>query len=164
MKPTVVRPRKAESLCEELDAIRRQITERAYEIFKGRGGIIGRALDDWVAAERQTVWQPPIEMFEKGGAIVIEAALAGVEPRDLDIQVTPDSLLIKSQTEHVHTEATKGIVHICEFQPGRLFRMIQFPKPIDPDAVTAEYRQGLLRLTAAVAAEKEATKVEVQAA
>jgi HSP20 family protein len=164
MKSTVLRPRRAESLFDELEAMRRQIMARAYDIFKGRGGASGHELDDWVAAERQTVWTPAVEMFEKGGAIVVEAALAGVEPRDLDIQVTPDTLLIKSEIEHVHTGETKGVVHLCEFQPGRLFRLIRFPKRIDPDAVKAEYRQGLLRLTAAVAVEKPATTVEVQAA
>ncbi|MBI2833320.1 MAG: Hsp20/alpha crystallin family protein [Acidobacteria bacterium] len=54
-------------------------------------------------------------------------------------------------------------MHLCEFRPGQLFRGIKLPAPIDPDAVKAECRDGLLRVTAAMAAQL-ARKVDVQAA
>ena len=55
-------------------------------------------------------------------------------------------------------------MHVCEFQPGPLFRAITFPAPIDPEAVKAEYRDGLLRVTAPSAAEQQAKKVDAPAA
>jgi HSP20 family protein len=163
MKLTPLKTRRVETIVKELDEIQRRITQRAYEIFKDRGTRVGAALDDWLTAERQTVWKPAIEVCKRDAAFVIQAAVAGVEPRQLDIQVTPETLLIKAETAHSHPES-KGIVHVCEFEPGQLFRLIRLPEPIDPEAVKAEYRNGLLRVTAAVAARKPARKVEVQAA
>lgn len=163
MKFTALKTTRAERLIDELDRIQKQVRERAYEIFKHRGEAIGAALDDWLAAERQTVWKPAIEICEAGNQVVVEAAVAGVEPRDLDIQITSDTLLIRAKTLHSHTEK-KGKVHVCEFQAGELFRLIKWPAPIDVDAVKAEHRHGLLRITADVAVGRQAKKVEVQAA
>ena len=160
---TLLKTRTAETLLQEIEQIQKRITERAYDLFRNRGAALGTALNDWVAAERQTIWKPPVEVCQKDNQCVIEAALAGVEPRQLDIQVSRDTLLIKADTPHTHPE-TKGIVHVCEFQPGQLFRAITLPVPIDPEAVKAEYRDGLLRVTAALAAKPQAKKVDVHAA
>ena len=157
----VLTTRKGETLLGEIDQMQKRITEQAYELFRSRGAAMGKALNDWLAAERQTVWKPAVEVCEKDDRFVVEAALAGVEPQQLDIQVTRDTLLIKADIRHSHPKA-KGIVHVCEFQPGQLFRAITFPSPVDPDAVKAEYRDGLLRVTAATAA-PHAKKVDVQA-
>jgi HSP20 family protein len=162
-KFTLLKTRKAETLLDEIEQIQKRVTERAYDLFRRRGAALGAALNDWLSAERQTIWKPPVEVCQKDNQFVIEAALAGVEPRQLDIQVTRDTLLIKADTPHLHPE-TKGVVHVCEFQPGQLFRAIKFPAPIDPEAVKAEYRDGLLRVTATIAAEQQAMKVDVQAA
>ncbi len=163
MKFTVLKTRRVETLREELDHLQHRITERAYDIFRSRGRPIGAALDDWLTAEKQTVWKPAIEVSQHDGALVIEVAVAGVEPRELGIQVTADSVLIKADITHGHG-AAKGTVHVCEFQPGQLFRLINLPAPIDPDGVKAEYRNGLLRLTAPVAVARPAKTVAVTAA
>ena len=163
MKFTALKTRRAERLVDEVERLQRQITERAYEMFRTRGALLGAALDDWLAAERQTIWKPAIELCQKDNTFVIEAAVAGVDPRELDIQVTPDTVLIKADTTHAHAEK-KGTVHVCEFEPGPLFRLVHLPATIDPNGVKAEYRNGLLRITAAIAAAKRAKTVEVQAA
>lgn len=162
-KFTPLKSRKVETLLSEIEQVQKRISERAYDMFRNRGAAWGAALSDWLAAERQTVWRPPVEVCQKDNQFVVEAALAGVEPRHLDIQATRDALLIKADTRHTHPE-TKGVVHVCEFHPGQLFRAITFPAPIDPDTVKAEYRDGLLRVTAVIAAEQQAKKVDVQAA
>lgn len=162
-KFTALKIRRAETFLHEIEQVQKRVTNRAYEIFHDRGAAWGAALNDWLAAERQAVWKPPIEVCQKDNLFVVEAALAGLEPRQLDIQVTHDTLLIKADIAHAHPE-TKGIVHVCEFQPGQLFRAIKLPAPIDPDSVKAEYRDGLLRVTATIAAEQRGKKVDVQAA
>jgi HSP20 family protein len=163
MKWTNLPARKVTTLLDEFEAMHKRITERAFEIFRDRGARVGAALDDWLTAERQTVWKPAIEVYERDRQIFIEAAVAGVEPRQLDIQATPTSLLIKADLTHTHTP-DKGTVHVCEFQSGHLFRLVPLPAEIDPNAVKAEYRNGLLRVSAAIAAEQRAKKVEIRAA
>ena len=163
MKFTALKTRRAEKLVDEVERLQKRITERAFQMFRQRGAQLGAALDDWLAAEKQTIWKPAIEICQKDNALIVEAAVAGVEPRDLDIQVTPDTVLIKADTTHAHA-GKPGTVHVCEFEPGPLFRLVHLPAPIDPDGVKAEYRNGLLRITAAIAVAKRVKTVEVKAA
>jgi HSP20 family protein len=159
-KGTQLQPTKVESIIEEMEGIQDRIMKRAYDLFLNRGGFFGRDLDDWLEAEAELTGKPAVELNEKGGEFVVQSALAGVEPKDLDIRVTPLELLIEAETKHEHSEE-KGTVHLCEFRSGKLLRCIQFPKQIDPDKVKAEFREGILRVSAAIAKEEQQRKVQV---
>ena len=154
--------RKADTIFGELDRLHRTISQRAYELFKNQSAGWGTALNDWLNAERELVWKPAIELRQKDNQFEVLAATAGVDPKDLDIQVTPDALLIKAKIDHEHT-SNKGTVHVCEFSSGSLFRSVHFPEKIDPGSVKTEYKNGMLRLTAAIAKTRP-TKVEIKAA
>jgi HSP20 family protein len=153
--------KRTETILDELEGLHQAISRRAYDIFRRRGTLWGGSLSDWVAAEHELVWKPAVEVRQKEDQFEVLAALPGVEARALDVQVTPEDLLIKAEIAHGHTP-DKGIVHLCEFDRGRLFRSIHFPERIDPDSVRTEYRNGMLRLTAAIA--RRSRKVEIQAA
>ena len=153
---------KAESILDNISRLHDDISRRAYNFFRGHDGEFPGPLEDWFRAEKELVWSPPIELRQKDGAFEIEASIAGVDPGDLDVQVTPEDILIKGKTEHRH-EAQEGTVHVSEFQSGQLFRSIHLPERIDPDSVKAEQRNGLLRLTATIAT-PAAKKVEVRVA
>ena len=139
-----------EQLVAEVEKVRTRVRETAHALFQKRDGRIGSAFDDWLMAERDTVWRPAIEMSQHDGEIVVEAALAGLEPTEIDVQVTPDALVIAADRRHAHTK-TKGTIHVCEFASGRLFRSIPLPAPIDPHDVKARYHNGLLTVTATLA-------------
>jgi len=148
-----------ESVIDAIETVRHQVAERAFELFKRRGGALGRALDDWLTAERETVWKPPVEVVEKDGEFLIEAALAGIAPKDLDVQVTPNALVIQGSGAHRHRPGE--VVHTCEFRPGALFRAVEFPRRIDTDRVRADYQNGLLRVWAREADDAESRRVKV---
>ena len=156
-----IRFRTVDSVLDEIEAVQRRIAERALKLFRERGGAVGHAIEDWVKAERQTIWRPALEVVRTKGAFVVEAAVAGVDPKRLDVQVTPTQLLLRADVHHSDREQ-EGEVIVCEFVNGPLFRSYTFPEPVDPARVSAEYRNGLLRLTAPLAS--PATKVDVQAA
>ena len=154
--------KKTESIFDELKNMQGRITRRAYDIFESNGRAIGRDLEHWLDAERQLVWKPTIELSEKDGTFHVSVAIPGVDPKDLDIEVAPDYLLVKAEVHHEHT-SDKGQVHTCEFETGHLFRSIRFPKKVDPSKVKAEFKNGMLYLTAAVAVEAQLRKIEVKA-
>lgn len=161
MKPSqgvTIRPRKVESILEEVEKMRSQVMQRAYDLFTNRGAVDGLDLQDWFDAEEELSWKPAVEFAEKGDVFVVQAALPGVEPKDLNVQVTAEDLLIKADVRHLHEEKA-GTIHLCEFHAGKLFRRIHFPRNIDPGKVKAEYANGLLRVVAAVAKEKQPNKL-----
>ena len=160
--PESVSIHKTPSIFDEVNKIQDSIMRRAYEIFERNGGF-GRDFENWLQAERELFWKPAIELREKDKCFVIEAALSGVEPKDIDIEVTPEDIVLKADIEHQHKE-DKGTIHICEFEAGKMFRSIHLPTKINPDKVKAEFRDGLLRVTAEIAQEVRARKIKPETA
>ena len=155
--------RKISSILDEMTEMQDRIMRRAYDIFERNGRLLGRDLDHWLQAERELLWKPAVELREADGEYVLEAAVSGVNPEGIEIEVTPDDIVLKADTHHEHEEK-KGTVHICEFASGEMYRSIHLPKKINPDKVKAEFKNGLLRLTAEVAAEARAKKIKTEAA
>jgi HSP20 family protein len=155
--------RQTKSIFDEIDRMHDRVMRRAYDIFTSNGGLFGKDFDDWMQAERELVWRPAVELTEKDDTLYLEVAAPGVDPKELDVEVTPDDILIRADVHHEHKEK-KGEVHVCEFAHGNLFRSIHLPKKIDTDKVKAEFKNGLLTLNAPVAEEARAKKVTIEAA
>ena len=155
--------RKISSIFDEMNEMQKRIMRRAYDLFEQNGRLFGRDLDHWLQAERELVWKPAFELRETDGEFVLEAAVSGVDPKDIDIEVTPEDIVLKANTHHEHEEK-KGTVHICEFESGKMYRSIHLPKKINPDKVKAEYKNGLLKLKAEIAEEVRAKKIKPEAA
>jgi len=149
-----------DTILEDVEEIRRRVSQRAVEIFRERRGAIGQAVDDWLQAERETVWRAALEVLRTKDAFVVRVAAAGLESRQLDVRVTPTELLVAADVHHADHKQD-GEVVLCEFASGPLFRSYRFPEPVDPARVTAEYRNGLLLVTAPLA--KRSRRVAVRA-
>src|SRR5205814_945672 len=126
------------------------------------GRTFGRELEHWLDAEHELIWKPSVELIEKDNEFNIRIAVPGVDPKDIDIEITSEYLLVKAEARHEH-QADKGEVHVCEFETGNLFRSIRFPKPINPDKVKAEFKNGVLQVSAGIAAEARSRKVALKA-
>jgi HSP20 family protein len=155
--------RRSSSILDEVKDIQDRIMRRAYEIFEQNGNALGSDLENWAQAERELVWRPAFELSEKDGRFQLEAAISGIEPKDLNIEVTTEDIILKAETRHQHAEQ-KGLVHYCEFETGKMFRVIHLPKKIDPDKVKAEFKNGLLRVTAQIDEKAEPKSRKPQAA
>jgi HSP20 family protein len=154
---------KKESLWDDIRKMEDRIMCRAYDLFRGNGSVFGRDLDDWLTAERELVWKPAIELKEKDNEFELQVAVAGIDPKDITVEATPDDLLVRGETKTEKKEE-KGEIYTSEFQSGSLFRSIHLPKKIDADKAKAEIKNGLLTITAPIAEEAKKRKVTIQAA
>ena len=154
---------KTDSILNQFNELQTQISQRAYDLFRNSEGFVRGAIDDWLRAERELVWRPAIDLRQKDGRIELEAALSGVEPKNLDVQVTPEDVLITAKEEQHRHDQLGEKVHVCEFGTGRLFRSVHLPERIDVDSVEADFSNGLLHLSASVAGATP-KKVDVKAA
>ena len=154
--------RKTESILEKIQDAENRIRARAFELFAGNG-LFDRDLDNWLKAEDELILRPSIELREKDKQFKLKISVPGVEPKAMDIQATPDAILVKAELHHDH-EVKEGDVHTCEFRSGSLFRAVQLPKKIDPDKVKAELKNGMLLLTADIAEPSRSRKVSVKTA
>jgi HSP20 family protein len=137
--------------------------QRAYDIFIGSGGTPGNELEHWLQAENELLWKPQIELREENNEYKLRIAAAGVDPKDLRVEVTSEDLVIKGETRHEHKE-DKGQIHTCEFHHGSLFRSVHFPKRVDPNKVRAEIVNGMLTITAAISEDTASGKVKIDIA
>jgi HSP20 family molecular chaperone IbpA len=85
------------------------------------------------------VWRPAIELWREDDGYIARALVPGVEAKDLEVWVAPDVLLIKGETmrgEYGHT---------------KLLSSIKFPRPVNPNDIVAEVKEGMLSVRAALA-------------
>jgi HSP20 family protein len=151
-----------DSLVREVEQMQQRIAQRAYDLFLERGAPWGSD-DNWFAAEHEMVRRPAVELSEKDGAYTVLASLAGVEPRDMHLSIAPQDLVIKAENHHSH-HSDNARVHQCELRGGSVFRSVHFPRPVDINHARAEYRNGMLTVTAPIAKKAQAARLDVKVA
>lgn len=151
------------SLFEEIKALSERIRERAFEIFKGRGGGDGFDKEDWLNAERDLLCSCESDLVEQDGKFEVRMNAPGFDPGEVKVTALPDALIVRASSSHTH-EKNEDNVRFCEFGRKTLFRRFDLPAPIDIDKVTADLNKGVLHLTAAKAKQEVASKVKSIAA
>jgi len=158
-----VKVTRKDSIVDDVEQMQQHVARRAYELFEQRGSAPGGPWADWFAAEREIVRRPAIELREEHGAYFVSASVAGIAPEDVHVEVTPEDVVIKEETERIHA-SKDGRVHQSEFRTGRIFRSVHFPGAIDAASVQAEYRNGVLTVKAPIAPPIRAARRQPQVA
>jgi HSP20 family protein len=103
-----------------------------------------RTASSWL--ENQTASQgsfPPINVFQNGDDILAVIELAGVDKDDLQIQAKENTIRISGKKVISYPE---GSVHRRERVFEEFDRTLSLPVQLNPDAIKAEYRDGVLAL------------------
>ena len=104
---------------------------------------------------------PPAEMEETEDAIHIRLEVPGINPEDLDIQASAESISIRGERKSETKTEDKGMKR-TEFRYGTFQRMIPLSTRVNHNAVNAEYKNGVLELTLPKAEEEKQKAVKVQ--
>jgi HSP20 family protein len=86
---------------------------------------------------------PAIDLSESGGEIHVRAELPGIDPKDVDVSVSEDRLVISGEKKSTTEKTTDGWTH-RESHYGSFNRAIPLPEAVDPAKVTARYDKGVL--------------------
>jgi HSP20 family protein len=120
----------------------------------------------------ETVFQPiaaigpdggqtmPVDIYTTPDALVIEAALPGVKPEDVEISALGDTLSLTARTATART-TREGGYQVQEVRRGRFSRTIGLPAGLRNDAATATFENGLLRLSIPRAEQAQARQIPV---
>jgi HSP20 family protein len=144
---------RASPVFKETEEIMARIRRRAFDLSSRRGFGVGRALDDWLAAEREICW-PAGELSERDKDFVLSVALAGFKPGDIAVTATPRELIVHARTKTERSEEAnkqEGEIRWSEFRSNDVYRRVELPKDIDVDKVSASLTNGLLKIVAAKA-------------
>ena len=134
-------------LLETVQRITDEIHERAYHLFKNRGGHDGKDLDDWYQAERDILGDPSSELQETETGYQARISLPGFETKDVKVTAMPRELVVEAEKTHSH-EGVEGSVQHSELSTSTVFRKYGFADDIDVDCVTAKLNNGVLEIEA----------------
>jgi HSP20 family protein len=94
----------------------------------------------------EATWMPALELADAGDNFVLKAQVPGSDPKDIDVQVTPEAISISGERRYQNTDEKSGCVR-SEFRYGKFHRVLPLPAHIQNDSVQAEYKDGILTLT-----------------
>ncbi|MFM6406924.1 MAG: Hsp20/alpha crystallin family protein, partial [Microcystis sp.] len=103
---------------------------------------------------------PAAEMTETPEAVQLKLEIPGMEAKDLNVEVTADSLTINGERKSEIKTEEEGFTR-TEFRYGKFHRVIPLPVQVDNNNVTAEYKDGILNLTLPKAEEEKNKVVKV---
>lgn len=92
------------------------------------------------------VWLPPIDVSETADKIVIKAEIPGIDPKEINISIEDNILLIKGEKKEEKEDKGKNYYRM-ERSYGGFSRAIALPPSVDIDKVTAECTNGVLEIS-----------------
>ncbi|KFB66552.1 Hsp20/alpha crystallin family protein [Candidatus Accumulibacter vicinus] len=105
---------------------------------------------------------PPVDVIEDASGITLYADLPGVPKDKLHLQVEADTLTIEGG---IDLEMPGGIeASHAEVSLSRYRRVFTLSKELDPNKVSAEFKNGVLKLSIPKAEHAQPRKVEIRVA
>ena len=98
-------------------------------------------LVNWRISARPHTWRPPTDLIELDDRYIVRVEIAGVN--ESDFVVTLDQNLLSIQGVRADLSERRAY-HQMEINFGEFFSAVELPGPVESQAVTAEYQQGLL--------------------
>jgi HSP20 family protein len=89
----------------------------------------------------EAAWMPAVELLDAGDNFVLKAQVPGIDPKDIDVQVTREAISISGERRCENADEKPGCVR-SEFRYGKFCRVLPLPSYIQNDSVQAECKDG----------------------
>lgn len=123
-------------------------------------GEIDRFFEDFPSPPKLG-WDLAVDVYEKDNNIIAEMNLPGIDPNNIDVSVEDDHLRISGSREESKEEKKKHYFS-KEIRRGSFERIVRLPGDVQKNKVSAEYKNGELRITLPKAAGTKTNKVKVR--
>jgi HSP20 family protein len=118
----------------ELDRLQRELTH-AFDLSPNIRGLARGGF-------------PAVNVGGTAKSVEVYAFVPGINPEAIDVQLEKGVLTIAGErTAAPASKDEKATVHIDERFAGRFRRVVSLPDDIDPNGVTASYRNGVLHVS-----------------
>jgi HSP20 family protein len=105
--------------------------------------------------------QLTIDVYQTENDLVIQTAVAGVKPEDLDVSIERDVVTIRGGREKQYQE--KGDYFIQECFWGTFSRQIILPAEVDPSQAKASFKEGVLTIRMPKIKREKKVKINISA-
>lgn len=139
----------AEGFMQPFESLRKEV-DRLFEDFD-RGGwrspFHRPRFDMPPLFKSEWNWSSPaVDITDNEQAYEVTAELPGLEDKDVEVSVANDRLTIKGE-KHEEKEEEKKDYHLRERHYGTFRRTFGLPEGVDADAITADFKNGVLKVT-----------------
>ena len=120
---------------------------RELSVFRAPAGRAFRPVGSVTEDRAESSWAPAVDVYEtEDHALVVSADLSGVDPKDVSVTLEDGTLTIAGERKF-ESAGDKGRVYRTERAYGSFRRSVNVPNTVDGDSVTAEHKDGTLRVT-----------------
>src|SRR5215469_17412175 len=102
----------------------------------------------------------PIDVMENDSSYVMRATLPGIQPDDVQITITGDTLNIRGESRTEDEQKGQNWL-VRERRGSSFYRSITLPSPVNSDQAQAQYENGVLTLTLPKAAESRPKQIRI---
>jgi len=127
---------------------------REFNALPARLAFWGKWGKDWEEPLSTTTYVPSVDIFETDNEVVVKAEMPGMNANDIDVRLENNVLTLKGE-RHFEKDAKEENYHRIEREYGTFTRSFALPRTVNGDKVSAEYRDGILKI---VLPKKEETK------
>ena len=106
---------------------------------------------------------PAMDVYETPDDVVVKMSLPGVNPEEVHVNITGDSLTISGQRKE-DTTRNGADYRFRELRHGSYGRSIRIPSPVRSEKAEATYENGILTLTIPKLEEAKTRTVKVKVA
>src|SRR5688572_25287271 len=118
-----------------------------------------RAFDDEGIA--RGAWAPSVDIYENKDQIVLEAELPGMKQEEFDLSIENNVITLRGERKFEKTEENDNY-HRVERSYGAFTRSFTLPQTVSVEGATAEYSNGVLRVTLPKREETKARRIEIK--
>jgi len=140
-------------------------TDRALRpLAFGPDGLFAGLMDDFWGLGRPAASEgaAALDVVERDDAITVNLEVPGIDPQDLEIELTGRILTISAEKRDAHEESD-GRRTYSERRFGSLKRSLKLPCDVDSEGVAAEHRHGVVTITLPKSAAVRPRRIEVKA-
>lgn len=125
---------------------------------------INQLFDGSFGAPREDValkaWTPAVDVYEDENAFLIKLELPEVSRDDVKVSLNENTLSISGE-RRVENEQKRENYHRVERSYGQFYRSFTLPPNVNAEAINAQFKDGVLRLTLPKKEEAKPKQIEV---
>jgi HSP20 family protein len=106
-------------------------------------------------------WTPAVDLYEDEAAYIIKCELPEVGKEDVKVNLNENVLSISGE-RRVENEDKRDNYHRIERSYGQFYRSFSLPPNVNPEAINAEFKDGVLRLTLPKKEEAKPKQIQVK--
>jgi HSP20 family protein len=123
---------------------------RELDPFRGFRTQLDTLFEDWFGRSMGGTLAPRIDVSETGKDLTLTVELPGVEEKDVDVSLSGNQLTIKGEKKSEHEDKKdeeERVFHRVERSYGAFQRTMTVPFDVEPDKVSAQFKDGVLTIT-----------------